>query len=393
MISAQAAFKLYEAALIRRWSDYVTPIELDELSRQSHVAAAAFVIASEDRTFADAEWQALVELILIRYLRRLALSDIQAPVFNRIYQGETRRRIDSFVLDEIGWLAEEMGPVFAERAGEYYLREHDEEPRRYACSARVLDAAGVLVNQWEFNLFAPLNTQHRHLVRARADLSAQSLEFADMPGVRHLTVDPGFLQVYGQLRSQNRWTRLHTAPEFSVAAHCFVVATLSFCWMMANGISGRRVANAFFGGVFHDLAESLTKDVSSPVKTGSGLSDLLTRIEHELLEEEIWPLLPERSASGLRHFVVDEFADKVFRDGRSICVGACDLDAPGDVLPYDGRMLNACDKLSASIEAAFSISNGAGSDELKRVLGYNAGRFSDDGAAFGLAGLFATLAE
>jgi hypothetical protein len=92
MMTKDLLLKCYEAALMPRWGEYARPVELDELGRQGQMLQTAFVIA-ECRRHAGVEisWERLIELTFIRFFRRLALTDIQAPVFTRLY-GEHQER-------------------------------------------------------------------------------------------------------------------------------------------------------------------------------------------------------------------------------------------------------------------------------------------------------------
>jgi len=182
-----------------------------------------------------------------------------------------------------------------------------------------------------------------------------------------------FIDLCGQLRFQVRWAQLPRVPATTVLEHLFVVASLSFFAALERGSSPRRLRNAFYGGLFHDLPEVLTRDIVSPVKRSvEGIEELVKDYEKESMETRLLPLLPEGWRPQVRYLTEDEFSNKV-RDpsGGGVRTGleSSEMDSLYDDEwdPFDGSLVEACDKLAAMVEAALSIRNGVRPPALEKA--------------------------
>ena len=138
---------------------------------------------------------------------------------------------------------------------------------------------------------------------------------------------------------------------------------------MEIGACPRRRYNNFFGGLLHDLPEVLTRDIISPVKNSvAGLDELIKQLEKQAMEERILPLLPEAWRDEIRYFTEDEFACKIRPHGSPapvILQHDLSEEQNSDILdPIDGRVIEACDKLSAYMEASLSIRLGVAPQAL-----------------------------
>jgi len=71
-----------------------------------------------------------------------------------------------------------------------------------------------------------------------------------------------------------------------------LVATISYLLSLELKVCDKRLFNNFFGGLFHDLLEVVTRDIISPVKRSSEkLDNLVTELEQQLAEKELFPFL------------------------------------------------------------------------------------------------------
>jgi putative hydrolase of HD superfamily len=195
--------------------------------------------------------------------------------------------------------------------------------------------------------------EHRDLRAVDEILAARELPERDM-GLW------GFLSLVGQLGFQKRWAQTPRIPQTSVLGHLLFVAVLSYFISMEIGACPVRRYNNFFGGLLHDLPEVLTRDIVSPVKNSvEGLDDLIKEYEKQAMEERILPLLPPSWRAGIRYFTENEFRNKLCPEGVPVPVlleSDIGEDQNRDSLnPIDGRIIEACDKLAAYIEASHSI--------------------------------------
>lgn len=174
--------------------------------------------------------------------------------------------------------------------------------------------------------------------------------YRDLAGVQNLSLvrkTHNFLDLVGQLRFQQRWTKSQRIPAMSVMGHMLVVAILAYLCSVQAKACDSRVKNNFFAGLFHDLPEVLTRDIVSPVKRSiEGLEDLIKTIENRQIAERILPLLLESWHGELKYYIEDEFAGKVLVDGDVRKVTADELATKfndDNYSPIDGEVIKACD--------------------------------------------------
>jgi putative hydrolase of HD superfamily len=148
-----------------------------------------------------------------------------------------------------------------------------------------------------------------------------------------------------------------------------VVAILSYLCSLELGACEKRVVNNYFGGLFHDLPEVLTRDIISPVKKSvEGIDELIKEIESIQVEERILPLLPSSWHKEIKYFIENEFNSKIVKDGKVVIVSSADINEKfnsDDYRPLDGEIIRACDHLAAFIEAYLSISHGITSHNIE----------------------------
>ena len=148
-----------------------------------------------------------------------------------------------------------------------------------------------------------------------------------------------------------------------------IVAMLSYLCSVEMGACPQRVINNYYGALFHDLPEVLTRDIVSPVKSSvAGIEEIIKEYEKVLVDEKLLPLLPASWHEEIYYFIEDEFANKVKIDGVihkefsneeiSARFNAAEFS------PVDGKVLKICDHLAAYIEASLSLQHGMRSQHL-----------------------------
>ena len=120
-----------------------------------------------------------------------------------------------------------------------------------------------------------------------------------------------FIDLIGQLRFQQRWTRTPRVPATTVLGHSLLVAYMTYLQDCDDGVDDRTLYNDFYTALFHDLPEVLTKDVITPVKANvGGLSEMLASYEEEMMESKIVPMLPEDMRDEFRFLVYEPFSER-----------------------------------------------------------------------------------
>ncbi|MDR2175907.1 MAG: HD domain-containing protein [Synergistaceae bacterium] len=358
---------IFSAASIERWNDHPHPAVFTELGKQAHKMIIAWVLGrSEEDGGRAVDWTALIEGGIFEFLYRVVVTDIRPPVFHKLMQDrETREQLGEWVYKRLEDDLKSLSAGFARRFREYH------RGRTSSPESRILRAAHFLATKWEFDFIYHWSAGMYGVEDTRREIEAQieELEIAaarDMPK----TSDPrisrlwGFISLVGQLTFQKRWAQTSRIPQTSVLAHLFFVAITAYLLSAEIEACPRRARNNFFGGLFHDLPEVLTRDIVSPVKASvEGLETLIRHYEREAMELRIFPLLPEPWHDELRYYTEEEFRNKTLQRGRVDPVQRHPGDIPGEFNrdefnPLDGRVIEVCDKLAAYIEASSSIRMG-----------------------------------
>ena len=132
----------------------------------------------------------------------------------------------------------------------------------------------------------------------------------------------------------------------------------------------KRVINNFFSALFHDLPEAVTRDIISPVKQATDdLPNIVKKIENEIVNKELVPLMEDFFVNEIIDFTSDEFSNRIKdSDGKVVNVSWEDLNEKYNeekYFPIDGRLVRIADHLSALMEADISIKHGITSIHLQ----------------------------
>lgn len=325
----------------------------------------AWVIARcEEDAGKPVDWVSLVEGGLFEFFHRVVLTDIKPPVFHRMMANHGPK------LNQ--WVLEKTAPDLSSLSGGFFgrFRQYLEEPEFSKREKHILRAAHYLATLWEFRMIYVQNSQLWGIEETRKEIESQVEEHLDLSGVREIMMrrdmaEKGlfaFMDLCGQLRFQIRWAQLPRVPATSVLGHLLVVAALSYFAALEEGASSRRLRNAFFGGLFHDLPEVLTRDIISPVKRSvGGLEDLIKEYEREAMETRLLPLLPMGWREEIRYLTEDEFSNRARNTTTEDTITGLKPEEMDSLFdsdgwdPVDGLIIDACDKLAAMAEAALSI--------------------------------------
>ncbi len=367
---------------MHRWNDKLRPCPLAEIDKQAHKMITASLLLSraaqrQSREEQLALCEAVIEGSLFDYLFRTITTDIKPPLFYRLQANEEQYgRLVDYVLHELEPALSPLEPFWVRFQAWHADRRQDTPVRR------LLTAAHQFASQWEYRLILPLNEPFDpEMAVIGADFERRLSGLKDVPGMADI-LNPGtaiarFASFCGQLRFQVRWTQIPRIPQTDVLGHMFFVGAMSYLYSLAIGACRARRVNNFFGGLFHDLPELLTRDIISPVKQSSeAMASLIRMCEEEELAGRIFGPLDEAGETefttrlrwwlGLDHG--SEFSERVQENGHGRVVDSFEeLDADWDdnsFNPLDGALVKACDTLSAFLEADDSIRNGISSSYL-----------------------------
>lgn len=369
MITKSLISTIYEAASIQRWNDHIRPwVGFTELDKQAHKMFYAYVLAKCEGDNVD--YSKLIEGGIFEFFHRIIVTDIKPPIYHKLVK-EKGAQLNEWVFTQLEDVFSSINGGFFRRMKEYYRN-----PDYASLEKEILKAAHYQASYFEFQVIYPLNRETYGIEAVKREM-LQGLATCDtFKGYKYYMGSPylkEFLLLLGKLRYQQRWSKASRMPNTFVMGHMLVVSILTyFASLEANACKKRR-ENNFFGGLFHDMPEVLTRDIVSPVKSGvEGLDDIIKSIEDEQVQSTIYPLLPKSWHDEIRYFIQDEFASKIIKDGKVAMVTSdeiCSRYNADEYSPIDGEIIRCCDHLSAYMEAYLSLEYGIRPRAL--MAGYN----------------------
>ncbi|MBQ8014474.1 MAG: HD domain-containing protein [Treponema sp.] len=378
MLNKKLILKIFEGFSIQRWNDLVRPFDLVEMDKAAEKMACAYIIGKyEESRGNEIDWEWMIYASLFDLLKKITLSDIKSPVQQMIrekYPAEYKKLND--------WVLSKYKDIISDedlltRFSEFLALDSDLSRSDFSLTERVLEAAHKFSSLRELEMIAPVNEKER-IVTIHKELSENLKQYLDLKGVKLLMERKQpfhFIMKLEQLRFQTRWNQTPRVPETSVLGHCFFVAVGTLLLLRESGEKPcrKRLFNDFFSALFHDLPESVTRDIISPVKQATNeLPGIVKQIEDEIVHAELVPLMDESYVDEILYFTNDEFQNRILvteLDGHKMAqpVSWEELrdNYNSDVYsPVDGKLVRLADHLSAFIEADSSIKYGITSKQL-----------------------------
>ena len=340
-------YRFFDAVNMHRWNDHMRPLDLTEVDKQSHKAAIAWVLGQyeEYENGTSLDWRRLIEHGLFSFLKRIVLTDLKPQLLHRMEE-ERFDEVNDYVIGEVRKEIPDLEPSFMGRF-EAYLRGPQD-----TLEDEIISAAHYMATNWEFNILYDMNKRSFGIEQTKTTLAMELSRYTHILGVKRLieTQSMTFVDLIGQLRFQQRWTRIPRMPQTTVLGHSLMVAIMTYLHDLDDDVDERQIYNDYYTALFHDLPEVLTKDVITPVKVNvHGLVDILDEYEHELVNTKIMPLIPESWHEEFRFLTFEPFEDK-------------DDPKYGKV---NGRCIKLCDVMGAYLEANVSRRIGIHSTKLK----------------------------
>ena len=373
----QLILKIFEGFSIQRWNDLIRPFDLVEMDKSGEKMVIAYMLGKyEEKKGHTVNWKWIIYASLFDLLRKIALCDIKAPVQQMLKKEFTREymRLDEWVLKQYKPLITDDALFSAftiyvgQKAGSFAL------PEDLVLSQRIYTAAHKYSTMRELEMLSVVNEKER-LSKIESELKADLQPFLDLEGLQKLMTrqkEFEFLLKIEQLRFQTRWNQTPRVPATSVLGHCFFVAVMTLLLGRETNpkMCDRRVINNYFSALFHDLPESVTRDIISPVKQATvALPTIVKKIEDEIVSKELVPLMDKSYVDEVIYYTSDEFSDRIMvKDGSVKAVSWQELNDKYDseqFNPVDGKLVRICDHLSALMEADISIKHGITSSHLQ----------------------------
>ena len=368
--------KIFEGFSIQRWNDLIRPFELVEMDKAGEKMVLAYIIGKfEENKGEKIDWHWMIYASLFDLLRKIALCDIKAPVQQMLKKEfpEEYLRLNEWVLNQYSNLMDEK--LFSEFSDYVYSKSGTKTiPDDLKKTVRVYEAAHKFATIRELEMISVVNEKER-LADIKTELEEQIQPYLEFEGLQKLITHQKafkFLLKIEQLRFQTRWNQTPRIPATSVLGHCFYVAIMTLLLGRESNpkMCRQRVINNFFSALFHDLPESVTRDIISPVKQATDdLPNIVKKIENEIVSKELVPLMENFFVNQIIYYTSDEFSNRIQNEMGIIQIVSYDElnEKYNDekFQPIDGTLVRICDHLSALMEASISINHGITSEHLE----------------------------
>jgi len=371
------ALKIFEGFSIQRWNDLVRPFDMVEMDKAGEKMFLAYIIGKyEEQKGEHVDWLWMIYASLFDLFTKIALCDIKAPVQQMLRKEfpEEYMRLNEWVLNQYRTLIKDEG-LFSQftiytgqKAGSFHV------PNQLRKTVHVYNAADKYATIRELEMLTMVNEKER-VQNIEKELKSDLQQYMDLVGLQKLMTrqkEFDLILKIEQLRFQTRWNQTPRVPGTSVLGHCFYVAIMTLLLGRESNhtMCERRVINNFFSALFHDLPESVTRDIISPVKQATDdLPHIVKKIEDEIVNKELVPLMSDFYVGEVLYYTSDEFSDRIQNDDGTIQQVSWDeLNSKYNTSsfnPVDGRLVRICDHFSALMEADISIKHGITSPHLK----------------------------
>lgn len=362
IVNSEILNELFRGFYIQRWNDRIRPMELFEMDKHAHKMIIAFCLAKyEEQKGRTIDWQDIIRSGIYELFRRIIISDIKSPIYREIRKNkEVFFKLNNYVIEKLDKVI--INKEIKEELKEYLFNGPYDQ-----LTSKILEAAHIYASYWEFRIIKNSNPFSYQNVRIETELLNDIYKFTDITGIykivnRHTISN--FIDLCGQLRFQIRWAQIPRVPKTSVLGHSMLVASVAYFISRENHACPQRLYNNFFGGLFHDLPEAVTRDIISPVKSSSlAFESLLKDLEKQLAETEIFPLIEPEWVDEIKYFVINEFENKIITEDNTIKTNLSTDEInekfnQNKYKPYDGKIIRVADLTAAFLEAWNSCSSG-----------------------------------
>ena len=369
------ALKIFEGFSIQRWNDMIRPFDFVEMDKAGEKMFLAYIIGKhEEKKGKKINWTWMINASLFDLLNKIALCDIKAPVQKMLREEfpEEFLRLNEWILNQYKLLIKDKDLFskftiyIGQKSGSFKIPEDLKD------TIHVYNAAHKYSTIRELEMLIPVNEKER-VDCINSELQADIQPYLDLECLQKLMTHQKefyFLLKIEQLRFQTRWNQTPRVPGTSVLGHCFYVAimTLLLGRESNSNMCAERIINNYFSALFHDLPESVTRDIISPVKQATDdLPGIVKKIEEEIVSKELIPLMDDSYLNEILYYTNEEFANRIMVDGKCKIVSWEDLNEKynsKEYNPVDGKLVRICDHFSALMEADISIKHGITSSHL-----------------------------
>lgn len=293
---------------LRRWTSFVTEDKYNELCKQSLNCIVAYILAAyAEEAGKVIQWERFPKIAIYRaYQKAYVYYDTPEHIIDEICKiGKIERDQFNKVTEEIiGELTDDdFAHFISDGIGTY-------EYQIYRAATKISTYIELIENQRKIN---------GDYIQKTNEVIKSLEPFADFPGVSEI-IEPNsdvfeILQEISKLRNQNRWASHAYQIECSVLGHLFDTAVFAYFMSLEQNPNNEEMASrAFFMGIFHDVAETWTKDIPSPIKDRiPGFRAATEEFELTMLQKHFYNKVPDFLKKALKKVMFEEEGNQEFK--------------------------------------------------------------------------------
>lgn len=291
---------------LQRWTWFFTGNNFNEANKQALNCIATYMLAKHSELVGKTIiWERFPKVAIYRAFQKVFLY-FDTP---------------EYIMHEICELGGIETDIFDQETRKIIKEKTDEGFANFVCEGigtyefRIYRAATKLATYVEL-------VENEHKLDGEFFFKVQEIvksleEFSDIPGVKAFSNPESaifkVLRRISKLRNQNRWVTHVCTVGCSVLAHLFDTAVFAYMMSLEQNPEDEELATKmFFMGIFHDVAETWTKDIPSPVKDRiSGFRKATEEYELKVIEENLY--------SGVPVYMAEALKDVMMEDADNLC--------------------------------------------------------------------------
>ena len=201
---------------------------------------------------------------------------------------------------------------------------HTLEERIYKAATKI--ATLLELKEIKNNVNGDYDSKYEEIISSMA-------RYEDIPGFEELRdQNGGYWKIFkdiSKLRYQNRWASYSYQVECSVLGHLFETAEYAYFMALEKGFSNDAATKCFFMGIFHDVPETYTRDIPSPIKDSIPNFRKVTEVyELEMMRKNMYPFVSEKGKEALENVMFETDENAIF---KSLIKGADYMSAIAEI--------------------------------------------------------------
>lgn len=297
---------------LRRWTEDSAETRYNEISKQALNFAITYVLAKEcEYNGEKIIWERFPKIAIFRGFQKMGLADVTHSTYVNIVEGKMNCKLENF----------------HQAVGEGKIRELIKNKE---LAENLIHELNVVNDTREFHLYK-LGSKIATLIeliecKDKFDTSVYAEKYSEICAEisksefkekELLAVGTSVFKVFQKistLRNQNRWAVRSYRINCSVLGHLFDTAVFAYLISLNKDHDKQKAAMMFFMGIWHDVAETWTKDIPSPTKDAfPGFREASEEYELECLDKNIYEKIPEHIAKAIKEVMMEEEASKPFK--------------------------------------------------------------------------------